>query len=247
VVSRKARAIRAKGQLVADLLTYVRDGAVSTITMDDGKANVLSPAMLAELNRALDQAAADNAIVLLTGREQRFSAGFDLNVFKQDGAAAEEMLLTGLALSERLLSFPTPVVAACTGHALAMGAFLLLSADVRIGVAGAFKIGANEVAIGMTMPHTALEICRLRLPPTHFTRAVITAEIYAPEQAVAAGFLDHVVPAAELLARAQETAAALAKLDLGAHAATKLRARAGALSAMRSALELDRASMRARS
>jgi len=99
---------------MADLLTYARSGPVATITMDDGKANVLSPAMLGELNRALDQAVADNAIVLLTGREQRFSAGFDLNVFKQGGVAAEEMLLTGLALSERLLSFPTPVVAACT-------------------------------------------------------------------------------------------------------------------------------------
>jgi enoyl-CoA hydratase len=231
---------------VADLLTYLRNGSVATIRMDDGKVNALSIAMQRELNQALDQAVADKASVLLTGREQRFSAGFDLNVFRQGGAAAEEMLIGGFELSYRLLSFPTPVVAACNGHALAMGAFLLLSADVRIGAAGAFKIGANEVAIGMTLPNTALEICRQRMPPTHLTRAVITAEIYSPEHAVAAGFLDHVAPAGELLARAQETAAALAKLDATAHAETKLRARAATLTAMRAAIEVDRAMMRAR-
>jgi enoyl-CoA hydratase len=127
---------------------------------------------------------------------------------------------------------------------LAMGAFLLLSADVRIGAAGAFKIGANEVAIGMTLPHAALEICRHRLNPTHFARAILTAEIYSPEHAVTAGFLDHVVPAGEVLARASDTAAAQAKLDLAAHAATKLRARAAFLSALRTAIETDRAMMR---
>jgi enoyl-CoA hydratase len=230
---------------VADLLTYVRNGAVGTITMDDGKVNALSIAMLGELNRALDQAVADNVVVLLAGREQRFSAGFDLNVFRQGGAeAATNMLIGGFELSERLLSFPTPVVAACSGHALAMGAFLLLSTDVRVGAAGAFKIGANEVAIGMTLPHAALEICRERLNPTHFTRAILTAEIYSPEHAVSAGFLDHIVPAGELLERARDIAAALAKLDLAAHAATKLRARGAFLAGLRTAIEADRVMMR---
>jgi enoyl-CoA hydratase len=231
---------------VAENLTYALTGTVATVTMDDGKVNCLSQRMLSDLNQALDRAAADNATVLLTGRDQRFSAGFDLQVLKQGGAPARQMLMAGFELAERILSFPTPVVIACNGHALAMGAFLLLSADARVGAAGAFKIGANEVAIGLTMPHSAVEICRQRLTPAHFNRAVVTAEIYAPEQAVGAGFLDHVVPAADLPSAAQQIATRLSQLDMAAHAATKLRARDGTLRALRKAIEADDDMMRAR-
>ena len=227
-------------------LTYERTGSIGVITMDDGKANCLSSHMLRDLNQALDQASTDKATVLLTGRPQRFSGGFDLAALKQGGAPARDMLHAGFELAERLLAFPLPVVAACNGHALAMGSFLLLSADVRIGAAGAFKIGANEVAIGMTMPHTAVEICRYRLAPTHLTRAVICAEIYDPERAVEAGFLDRVVPEAELLAAAAAAATALSALNLAALAATKLRVRHGFLTAMREAIETDRIDMQAR-
>jgi enoyl-CoA hydratase len=231
---------------VAENLTYALSGTVATVTMDDGKVNCLSARMLSDLNQALDRATADHATVVLTGRDQRFSAGFDLPVLKQGGAPAHKMLMAGFELAERMLSFPTPVVVACNGHALAMGAFLLLSADFRIGAAGAFKIGANEVAIGLTMPHSAIEICRQRLNRVHFSRAVITAEIYAPEQAVGAGFLDQVVPAADLLPAAQKVATRLSALDMAAHAATKLRARDSALRALRKAIEADDDELRVR-
>jgi enoyl-CoA hydratase len=224
---------------VTEPLTYALNGSVATVTMDDGKANSLSPRMLAELNGALDRAVADKATLLITGREQRFSGGFDLATLKQGGMPAHDMFLAGFRLSERLLSFPTPVVVACNGHALAMGAFLLLSADVRVGAAGPFKIGANEVAIGLTMPYFGVEISRQRLTPAHFTRAVMTAEIYTPEAAVAAGFLDHIVPVAELLPTAQKIALALSQLDMPAHAATKLRARESTLLALRVAIDSD--------
>jgi enoyl-CoA hydratase len=212
--------------------------------MDDGKVNCLSQRMLLDVDQALDRAAADNATVLLTGRDQRFSAGFDLKVLREGGEAAHAMLMAGFKLAERLLSFPTPVVVACNGHAVAMGAFLLLAGDVRIGAAGAFKITANEVAIGLTVPQAAIEICRQRLTPAHFTRAVLTAEIYAPEQAIAAGFLDHVVPAEDLLETARTTATTLSGLNMAAHASTKLRARESTLKALRSAIEADDVSLR---
>jgi enoyl-CoA hydratase len=229
---------------VAKNLSYVRNGSVATITMDDGKVNCLSQRMLLDVDQALDRAAADNATVLLTGRDQRFSAGFDLKVLREGGEAAHAMLMAGFKLAERLLSFPTPVVVACNGHAVAMGAFLLLAGDVRIGAAGAFKITANEVAIGLTVPQAAIEICRQRLTPAHFTRAVLTAEIYAPEQAIAAGFLDHVVPAEDLLETARTTATTLSGLNMAAHASTKLRARESTLKALRSAIEADDVSLR---
>jgi enoyl-CoA hydratase len=130
-------------------------------------------------------------------------------------------------------------VVACDGHAVAMGVFLLLSGDYRVGTAGAYRIVANEVAIGMTMPRAAVEICRQRLTPAHFNQAVVLAEPYSPDEAVAAGFLDRVVPAGELHDVARTTAARLATLDATAHAATKLRTRRHALDALRAGIEVD--------
>src|SRR5215468_1327693 len=143
-------------------ICYTLADGVATITMDDGKVNALSPHMLGELNAALDQAEADEAAVVLTGRSGVFSAGFDLTVLR---------------------AFPAPVLAACSGHAVAMGAFLLLAADYRIGVAGPFRITANEVAIGVTMPQAAIELCQARLAPAAFSRAVMLAEVFSPEDA----------------------------------------------------------------
>lgn len=219
---------------------HLADG-IATIKLDDGKANALSPDMLAAISDAFDRAAADRAAVLLVGREGRFSAGFDLGVLGGGGQPAAAMLMQGFELAAKIFAFPAPVVVACTGHALAMGAFLLLSADVRFGAAGPFKLGANEVAIGLTMPYFAVELCRARLATPYFQRSVITAEIYAPEDAAHAGFLDRVVAPTELLAAAQQRVTELAKLSREVYAATKLRARGQALAAIQAGIEQDRA------
>jgi enoyl-CoA hydratase len=201
--------------------------------------------MFAQLNAAFDRAAQDRSVVVLAGREGVFSAGFDLRTLGAGGADAHAMVRMGFELAERVLSFPAPVVVACGGHALAMGVFLVLAGDYRVGALGPFRIGANEVAIGITMPFFGVEICRQRLSPAHFHRAVINAEIYGPEDAVAAGFLDRVVPAADLHEAARGAAADLGKLDAGVHAASKLRARRHALQAVRAAIEADDAAFRA--
>jgi enoyl-CoA hydratase len=231
---------------VPELVTYSFESSVATLAMDDGKVNSLSPDMLKAINRGLDRAEADRAVVVIAGREARFSAGFDLNVLKQRGTFAHGMLMEGFKLCERLLSFPTPVIAACTGHAIAAGAFLLLSTDVRIGAAGAFKLGANEVAIGMTMPYSAIEVMRQRLNTRFFTRSVLTGEFYTPDQAVLAGYLDELKPAAEVVVAAQKLAASYAQLDMKAHAESKKRVRADVLEALHNAIELDDADIRAR-
>jgi enoyl-CoA hydratase len=223
------------------LVSYRRDNSIATITMDDGKVNALSSPMLTELGAALDRAAADHAVVVLTGRPGTFCAGFDLPVLRAGGPAASAMVQAGFELAERLLSFPTPVVIACTGHAVAMGAFLLLSGDYRVGAAGPYKITANEVALGITMPRVAIEICRQRLTPAHLTRAVLLAEVFSPGDAVTAGFLDRVVPASEVPGAARDTATGLATLNMDAHAASKLRTREHALKAIRAAFETDEA------
>ena len=216
----------------------LRDG-IAEISMDDGKVNALSLDIFGELGGAFDRAKSDRAAVVFSGREGVFSAGFDLRVLRAGGADATAMVRTGFELAERILAFPTPVVIACTGHAIAMGAFLVLSGDYRIGALGAHRIGANEVAIGIRMPWFGVEICRQRLAPAHFSRAVALAEMYAPEDAVAAGFLDRALPAAEVVPAARALAAQLAELDFDVHAATKLRARSHALAAIRAAIEAD--------
>lgn len=221
---------------MAARVAYRLDDSIATITMDDGKANVISPAMLAELGGALDQAAADQAVVVLTGRAKMFSAGFDLGVLAGGGDESTAMVRGGFELAARILAFPRPVVVACTGHAMAMGAFLLLSGDYRVGAAGPFKISANEVAIGITMPMAGVEICRQRLTPAHFNRAVLTAEIYGPEGAADAGFLDQVVPDAELADAARAVASRFALLDAKAYAGSKLRARGESISTIRAAI-----------
>jgi enoyl-CoA hydratase len=226
------------------LVTTGWDDSIATITMDDGKVNALSPDMFAQVNAALDKAA-DAAVVVLAGRPGVFSAGFDLRVLQARGPEAAGMVRAGFELAVRLLTFPAPVLIACTGHAIAMGSFLLLSGDYRIGADGPYKITANEVSIGMTIPVAAVEVCRQRLSPAYLSRALTLAETFPPAAATAAGFLDLVVPASELADAAAAAAGRLAALDRAAHAATKLRVRGPVVAAMRADLEATGAGIRA--
>jgi enoyl-CoA hydratase len=222
---------------MSGLVDYELNGAVATIALDDGKLNVFSIRMLQALHAALDDAQRDGAVVVLRGRAGCFSAGFDMNVFGAGPEPILEMLTLGATLAERVLSFPRPVLVACSGHAIAAGAFLPLAADVRIGVDGPFQIGLNEVRIGLTVPSFAIELARGRLAPAHFDAAVVGARMYEPAGAVAAGFLDRVVAAEELDEASLAAAAALAELNGRAHVATKLRARAETLDRLRAAID----------
>ena len=231
---------------MSDLLhTGERDG-VSWLTMDDGKANVLSFAMFEAINAALDDAESNGQVVVLAGRPGRFSGGFDLAVLTSLTVDAARLLRTGFELSYRLLSFPRPVVVACTGHAYAMGSFLVLSGDYRLGVSDAeHRLTANEVSIGMTLPYAAIEVLRQRLTRAAFERAALQAEVFDPVSAVAAGWLDAVVPEADLLDAAQAKAVALTALDANAHCGTKLRTRGPMLDDLQAAIERDDREFRA--
>ncbi len=202
------------------------------IQMDDGKANALGFEMLAQLDSALDQAEEAGKVVIICGRPGKFSAGFDLAVMGQGGDEMVKLLRNGSSLSRRLLAFPTPVVLAVSGHALAMGALLLLSADYRIGVHGAYKIGLNEVAIGMTLPYFAIELAHERLARTHFGAAVTLAKVYDSAGAVEAGYLDEVVSEEDLLTQAIAMAEQLATLNMEAHKNTKARTRESFMAAL---------------
>ncbi len=225
--------------MTTESVQYSLQGGIATLRIDDGKRNALSPEVLRAIYRALDRAESDVAIVIITGRESVFSAGFDLGVMKRGGLEALRMLGAGYALTARVLSYPHPVIAACNGHALAMGVFLMLSADYVIGSRGDFKIAANEVAIGLKIPRVAAAMLRHRLTPAAFQRAVILSEYFDVESAQSAGFFDEVVDPAELITRAEAHAKSLQALDQRAHTASKRRIRAALIRRIHYSVPLD--------
>ena len=222
-----------------ELVSYSLADGVATITMDDGKRNALSPEMFKAIYAAFDQAEKDQAIVILTGREEVFSAGFDLKVMKAGGARTLNMLKLGFALTARVMEYPYPVIAVCNGHVLAMGVFLMLSCDYIIGSRGDFKVAANEVAIGITLPRVAELMLQHRLRPADFQRAGVLGEYFPVEAALNAGFFDELADIAGAMPRAQEKAQELMQLDMPSHTATKRRLRGPTIRKIRRSIPLD--------
>ena len=225
---------------MSDLVSYSLEEGIATLTLNNGKVNAISPDLIVAFNAALDQAEQDRAVVILTGQPGVLSAGYDLKVMTSSPQAAIELVAQGSTLARRMLAHPFPIIAACSGHAVAKGAFLLLSSDYRIGVEGPFSIGLNEVQIGMTMHHAGIELARDRLRKSAFQRAVINAEMFDPTGAVAAGFLDKLVSVEELAEAAKAIAQQLKKLNMRAHRDTKLKVRKALLEALDNAIEQDR-------
>jgi enoyl-CoA hydratase len=215
---------RSPTKTLSTAVTLRVDGPVATITLDDGKANAIGLELLAALDDAMATAVADAHAVVIAGRPGRFSAGFDLAAMTSSTESMRELVTAGAESLLGIFTCPIPVVAACTGHALAAGALLLLVADRRIGADGPFKIGLNEVAIGMPLPIFGVELARYRMPPSAFD-AVILGETMAPSAAVAAGFLDEVVVPDDVLGAAAAEAERLSSLRRGAIEGTKQRAR----------------------
>lgn len=216
----------------------LRDG-IALLLLDDGKANVVSPAVIAAFHAALDRATAEASAVVIAGRPGRFSAGFDLATFQQGPAATADLVRAGGRLALRLYGLPHPVVAACTGHAIAMGAILLLACDVRIGAAGAFQLGLNEVAIGMTLPRFGVELARDRLSPRHLGSAVVLARMFDPEGAREAGYLDRVCAPERVVEEALAEASRLRALRRPAFGDTKLRLRAETIGRVEAGIDED--------
>ena len=218
------------------MLHYTQDGQVAILAYDDGKANAVSHTFMDAVNDALDKAQTDARAVLLTGRNGVFSGGFDLKEIQKGPEAAAALVRRGAELLLRVFSFPMPVVAAVSGHAIAAGAFLLLASDTRVAAAGDFRIGLNETAIGMSLPVFGLELTRARLSKRHQTRAFIQAHLYDPQGALQAGFVDELVEPDQLLPTALARAAKLAELPTETYAANKVILRQDAIAAIRASI-----------
>ncbi|KQZ87289.1 MULTISPECIES: crotonase/enoyl-CoA hydratase family protein [unclassified Pseudomonas] len=224
---------------MSELISYHLEDGIATLTLSNGKVNAISPDVIAAFNAALDQAVTDRAVVIITGQPGILSGGYDLKVMTSGPKEAVALVTSGSTLARRLLSHPFPVIVACPGHAVAKGAFLLLSADYRIGVEGPFSIGLNEVQIGMTMHHAGIEIARDRLSKAALQRSVVNGEMFNPQTAVDAGFLDVVVAAEELQSAALAAARQLKKINMTAHKNTKLKVRKSLLEALDNAIIQD--------
>ncbi len=225
---------------MSELVSYRLADGVAYLGLDNGKVNAVSPDVVVALNKALDQAEQDKAVVVLSGKPGILSGGYDLKVMTASADSAKSLVAAGSTLARRMLAHPYPVVVACSGHAIAKGAFLLLAADYRIGVEGPFKIGLNEVAIGMTMHHVGIELARARLSPSAFNRSVINAEMFDPADAVTAGFLDKVVAPEAFEQEVAAIASSLTKLNMAAHRNTKRKARKALLELLDQSIEIDK-------
>jgi enoyl-CoA hydratase len=225
--------------MAEDVAHYQLRDRVAVVHLDDGKANAFSHAMIEGLHGALDRAEQEAAAALLVGRPGRFSGGFDLTVMRSGADAIRDLVTAGAELFLRVFAFPQPLVVACTGHAVAAGTMPLLCADARIGTEGEFKIGLNEVGIGMPLPIFAVEFARHRLSKRHFDRATAQARLYAPEEAIDAGYLDRLARPEALFETAFGEAARLAELPQPAFRDTKARARAASLAYIRETLDED--------
>jgi len=224
---------------MSNVVQYSAEENYALIKITNGKVNAISHEVIEELNACLDKAEQEERVVIITGQDGILSGGYDLKVMTQSAEAAKELVTKGSKLSLRLLSFPYPVIMACGGHAVAKGAFLLLSGDYRLGAEGEFKIGLNEVMIGMTMHNAGIEIAKGKLSPVFFERSVNNAEMYSPEDAVQAGFLDKVVPQKYVLNTAVKVAQLFGKINKTAHKNTKLKVRKELLASLEKAIEQD--------
>lgn len=195
------------------IATLTTEGDVSIITLNDGKANVFSPEMSITVSNLLDQVPGDKGSLVITGRPGIFSAGFDLKIISSgDADAVAAMVKAGFTLLARIYNFPRPVIAACSGHGVALGAFLLCCADYRLGAKGQFIVQANETRNNMSIPTPILEISKSRISKTHWYRAILNAEAYPVEKAIEPGYLDEVTEPDNLMIRAMEVANDLATL-----------------------------------
>lgn len=222
---------------MSDFVKFDLTDRIATLTMDDGKANAFGLEMIAALCDGLDRAEAEAEAVIITGRPGVLCAGFDLKIIRgNDDVAKLAMRTAGVEALLQTYMHPLPIIFANPGHAVAAGALLLLAGDVRIGARGDFKIGLNEVGIGLSLPEFGLSLARDRLDPRSVTQAILGARLYDAEEAAEVGYLDEAVDAEVLMETARRTAREMLELDADAFASTKRRMRQPTVDRIRASL-----------
>lgn len=213
-------------------MSYSIENDIAVLRLDDGKANAVSHDLIDLMMGSLDDAEDKAKAFVILGREGMFSGGFDLKEIQKGPEAAAALVGRGAEMMHRLFSYPMPLIAGCTGHAIAAGAFMLLASDTRIGTAGDFKLGLNETAISMVLPVFGFELARTRLSKRHQTAAIVQSQLFSPNDAVDVGFLDQVVEAGELESACLKVAEQLSQLPTKVYGAQKRKLREQPLATM---------------
>lgn len=201
---------------------------ISLLTLNRPPVNALSPDLLAELDEKLKAAAGGDARALvLAGRPGMFSAGLDVPLLLSlDQSAMQAFWKTFFGVLRTVALCPVPVGAAITGHCPAGGTVLSLFADYRVAAAGEFKLGLNEVEVGLPMPPIVFSAFRRLIGARAAEQYAVDGSLLSPEAALACGLVDAVVPPDDVLAHALARAKKLASLPAGALSATRALARA---------------------
>jgi enoyl-CoA hydratase len=216
-----------------------REGAVAVLTHDDGKANTFTRPQFDELFERLDDVQRSDATALLyRGRTGYFSAGLNLKILPtlKDTEWAPLLSAFGECVL-RLFTFPKPVVAEVTGHAIGAGAMLAYAADVRIFQKGAFKFGLNEVPNGLPVPGYGVEVARAALPWASQIDLIVHGRMIDPDEALRLRVAEQVVDDAH--GAALERATALAGLPTDPYAVTKLNLRGSAAESARARITAE--------
>jgi enoyl-CoA hydratase len=219
---------------------------LAILTLDEGKANAVSPALIAALARALDEVEARGARgLVITGAGKHFSAGLDLATVSALAPADFDRFLAEFEKTfERVFFLPMPVVAAVNGNAVAGGCILAAAADRRIAADADYRVGGNEVRIGVTFPSIVIDILRALLTPAKLHEVVLGAELHAPRAALELGLLDEIVPADAVMARSCEVARRLMLSPLPGYAAQKRELRSRFVEGFRETYPTSRARFR---
>ena len=191
------------------MIAAAREGAVARITLDRPEAhNALDRAAMAELTGVLDDWAGQDElrVLVLTGRGRSFCAGAALG---EVGADWTDNPLTRLC--DVLEAFPVPTIAALNGGVYGGGVELALACDFRVGVAG-MRAFVPPARLGIHYEPAGIARAIDRLGAQMARRMFLLAESFEAEALLAAGFLDHLVPAEELEAKATEMADTVAGL-----------------------------------
>ena len=204
------------------IATLSKENDISIIKLDDGKANAFSYDMLSQVNDLLKKVPRDSGALVITGREGLFSGGFDLKTLATgDMEKITKMVQLGYRLLLELFSFDRPIVAAVSGHSIALGLFVTCSADYRIAIDGKYVCQANEVRNNMDIPTQIMEIIKARVNKKYFYSAVYHSDAYSVQDSIEVGYIDEVVSEDQFMKRVMEKAKELATLPHPFYANTK--------------------------
>lgn len=214
------------------MIQIIDHGAVREVHLDRPPANALSPELIAALRAAVEEAPAAGARALvLSGSPRMFSGGLDIpHLIHLDRQAITAAWKDFYALMRGLAASPIPIAAAITGHSPAGGAVISLYCDVRIMAEGDFRIGLNEVQVGIPMPPVIFQALRRQVGERQAERLCVTAELVPAAEALRIGLVDELVAPEAVVARAVEWCNALLALPPQAMAITRRLARADLVS-----------------